>query len=131
MQTKGSGVLVNLSSIHAFGAIPGHSVYAATKGAICAWTRELAIELAPVIRVNAVAPGWIDVPRQYRTPGYDPGKAAVQIPVGRVGLPLDIATACVFLASDEASYLTGQTLVVDGGTTAWLSLAALRKLTQG
>ena len=106
--------------------MPGHSVYAGTKGAIVAWTRELAIELAPHVRVNAIAPGWIDVPRQYATPGYNPASARQWVPVGRVGLPLDVAKGCVYLASDEAGYVTGHLLVIDGGTTAMMSLSAMR-----
>jgi NAD(P)-dependent dehydrogenase (short-subunit alcohol dehydrogenase family) len=127
MLKQGRGSLINLTSIHAFGGMPGHAIYAGTKGAICAWTRELAIELAPTIRVNAVAPGWIDVPRQYRSPGYDPASAGTQVPGGRAGTPLDVAKACAYLASDDAAYMTGHVLVLDGGTTAWMSLAATRK----
>lgn len=126
MLPRGRGALINLASIHAFGGIPGHAIYAGTKGAICAWTRELAIELAPTIRVNAVAPGWIDVPRQYLSPGYDPARAKTQVPSGRAGTPLDVAKACAYLASDDAAYMTGHVLVVDGGSTAWMSLAAAR-----
>jgi NAD(P)-dependent dehydrogenase (short-subunit alcohol dehydrogenase family) len=103
--------------------MPSHSVYEATKGAIAAWTRGLAVELAPLrIRVNAVAPGAIEVPRFYDRPGYSPEAMGARIPWGEVGHPLDIARACAYLASDEASYVTGATLVVDGGLTARLSL---------
>jgi NAD(P)-dependent dehydrogenase (short-subunit alcohol dehydrogenase family) len=126
MLPQGHGALINVTSIHAFAGMPEHAIYAGTKGAICAWTRELAIELAPVIRVNAVAPGWIDVPRQYQTPGYDPALARAQVPGGRAGTPVDVAKACVYLASNDAAYMTGHVLVLDGGTTAWMSLAAAR-----
>ena len=127
MRSAGRGVLVNLTSVLGLGAVPGVSVYAGTKGAIIAWTRQLAVELAPTIRVNAVAPGMIDVPRQAITdPGYEPARDGLLIPMQRVGQPEDIAGACVFLASEAASFLTGHILVVDGGTTAWLSLGAGR-----
>jgi NAD(P)-dependent dehydrogenase (short-subunit alcohol dehydrogenase family) len=128
MLPHGRGSLINLTSIHALDGMPGHAVYAGTKGSICAWTRELAVELAPAIRVNAVAPGWIDVPRQYQSPGYDPARARIQVPGGRAGTPLDVAKACTYLASDDAAYMTGHVLVLDGGTTAWMSLAAARGL---
>jgi glucose 1-dehydrogenase/3-oxoacyl-[acyl-carrier protein] reductase len=132
MRRGGGGVLVNLTSVLGLGAVPGVSVYAGTKGAIAAWTRQLAVELAPTIRVNAVAPGMIDVPRQAITnPGYDPAREGHLIPMQRVGVPHDIAGACVFLASDASSFLTGQVLVVDGGTTAWLSLGAARASRDG
>jgi NAD(P)-dependent dehydrogenase (short-subunit alcohol dehydrogenase family) len=126
MLTQEGGVIINMTSVHAFAAMPLHSVYAGTKGAIVAWTRELAIELAPTIRVNAIAAGWIDVPRQHQSPGYNPDRAKRTVPAARTGQPLDIAKACVYVASDDASFMTGQTLVIDGGTTAWMSLAAAR-----
>ena len=125
MLEAGSGSIVNLCSIHGFAGMPGHSVYAGTKGAIMAWTREVAIELAPKkIRVNGVAPGWVEVPNHYtRYANYDPIAGGKTIPIQRVGQPSDVAKVCVFLASDDAAYVVGQTLLVDGGTEALMSLA--------
>lgn len=119
---ESGGAVVNISSIHAFEGYPGHSVYAGTKGAIVAYTRELAIELAlKGVRVNAVAPGAIAVESHYDLdPNYDPIANGELIPCGFEGKPLDIARAVIFLASADAQYIVGQTLVIDGGTTSWL-----------
>ena len=117
-----SGVIINISSIHAFESLPGFSVYAGTKGAIVSYTRQLAIELAPKgIRVNAIAAGSIEVQSHYKDiPGYDPADIGRTIPVGFEGNPKDIANVAIFLASDEARYIVAQTLVVDGGTISWI-----------
>jgi len=116
------GGIINLSSIHAFRGLPHHAAYAGTKGAIVAYTRELAIELAPQgIRVNAIAPGLVVVENYYKTtPRFDPKACGRLIPAGFVGEPRDVARAVVFLASPAARYVVGQTLVIDGGTTAWM-----------
>ncbi|MFN8442967.1 MAG: glucose 1-dehydrogenase [Caldilineaceae bacterium] len=126
MEKRGKGVIVNMTSVHGFAGAPGHSVYAGTKGAIIAWTRELGIELAGKgIRVNAVAPGWIEVESHYKKyEGYDTQAGGKVIPIGRVGQPLDVAKVCVFMASDDAAFVVGATLLVDGGTVALMSLAA-------
>jgi NAD(P)-dependent dehydrogenase (short-subunit alcohol dehydrogenase family) len=128
MLERGGGAIVNMTSVHGFAGMPGHSVYAGTKGAIIAWTRELGIELAPrKIRVNAVAPGWIEVPSHYtKYANYDPKAGGKMVPVQRVGSPLDVAKACVFLASDDAAFVVGHTMLVDGGTVALMSLAGFR-----
>jgi len=125
MLKAGRGAIVNLTSVHGFAGMPGHSVYAGTKGAIIAWTREVSIELASKnIRVNAVAPGWIEVESHHtKYEGYDPLAGGKRVPRGRVGQPLDVAKACVYLASDDADFVVGQTLLVDGGTIALMSLA--------
>ena len=127
MLKQGGGAIVNLTSVHGFAGMKGHSVYAGTKGAIIAWTREVGMEMAAQnIRVNAVAPGWIEVPSHYtKYEGYDTRDGARQIPRGRVGQPIDVAKACVYLASDDADFVVGQTWIVDGGTIAMMSLGAL------
>jgi NAD(P)-dependent dehydrogenase (short-subunit alcohol dehydrogenase family) len=126
MLKAGRGSIVNLTSVHGFAGMPGHSVYAGTKGAIMAWTREVSIELAKKsIRVNAVAPGWIEVESHHtKYENYDTSEGQRTIPRGRVGQPIDVARACVFLASDESDFVVGHTMLVDGGTIALMSLAA-------
>ena len=123
MNQRGGGAILNLASIHAFGGVPNFSVYAATKAAVVALTRELAIELVPQrIRVNAIAPGHIQVPRHFADPTYTPEAGASRIPWGRVGEASDPAQAAAFLLSDAADFITGQTLYVDGGTTTKLAV---------
>ena len=125
MLKTGKGAIVNMTSVHGFAGMLGHSVYAGTKGAIIAWTREAACELAGKnIRMNAVAPGWIEVESHYtKYEGYDTKSGGNRIPRKRVGQPIDIAKACVYLASDDADFVIGQTLIVDGGTLALMTLS--------
>jgi len=128
MLAHGGGAICNLTSIHGLQGAPEHSVYAGTKGAIIATTRVLGVELAHKgIRVNAIAPGWVMVENHAQAvPNYSEDgvreTARDAIPVGRPGLPLDIAKLAVFLCSDDAQFMVGQTLVVDGGTTVLMSL---------
>jgi len=113
------GKIVNISSIAAYVGFSGLTHYCASKGGIVAMTRTLALELAEKkINVNSVAPGAIE------TPGASTGmtpelkkQTEAMIPWGRMGLPEDIAKAVTFLVSDQADYITGQTLIVDGGYT--------------
>jgi 3-oxoacyl-[acyl-carrier protein] reductase len=116
------GAVINMTSAHAFEAMYEHSVYASTKGAIVALTRNLGIELAlQGVRVNAIAPGAVLVENHYKIfRDLDPEAIGRNIPSGFMGEPHDIARACVFLASDDARYIRGQTWIIDGGTTSWM-----------
>jgi len=128
MLKHGGGTICNMSSIHGMQGAPEHSAYAATKGAIIAYTRALGIELAHRgIRVNAIAPGWITVENYFKViPGFteaDAKKTAADaVPVARYGLPIDVAKLATFLCGDDAGFLVGQTIVLDGGTVALMSL---------
>ena len=128
MLKHGGGAICNITSIHGVSGAPEHSVYAGTKGAIVAYTRSLAVELAHKgIRVNAIAPGWVTVENYYKVlPGFNEADAqktaAEKVPLGRSGLKLEIARLAVFLCSDECGYIIGQTIVADGGTTSLMSL---------
>jgi NAD(P)-dependent dehydrogenase (short-subunit alcohol dehydrogenase family) len=128
MLTHGGGAICNITSIHGLSGAPEHSVYAGTKGAIMAYTRSLAVELAHKgIRVNAIAPGWVTVENYYKAlPGFNEADAAKvaaeKVPLGRSGLKVEIAKLAVFLCSEDAGYIIGQTIVADGGTTSLMSL---------
>jgi 3-oxoacyl-[acyl-carrier protein] reductase len=116
----GGGAIVNFSSHSGFLGSSGRAAYAASKGGVIAMTRVMAVDLAPHrIRVNAVAPGPIDVPRS-RGQHNDERRSGWQraVPQGRYGEPHEVAAVAAFLGSDEASYVNGQTIIVDGGFTA-------------
>ncbi|MDP7400231.1 MAG: SDR family oxidoreductase, partial [Lentisphaeria bacterium] len=117
MIERGKGTVVNLTSVHANGAMSEHSIYAGTKGAIQSYTRTTAVELAPQgVRMNAIAPGWVVVENHYKVMGdIDLKTAAEAIPAGFVGTPEDIGELAVFLASDASRYIVGQTYTIDGG----------------
>ena len=110
------GAIINVSSVSSMMALPGQSVYAATKGAVNSMTATLARELAPYgIRVNAIAPGFIATDMVAHLPEEKINEYLTQIPLGRLGKVEEVAELAAFLASDEAAYITGQTLVIDGG----------------
>jgi NAD(P)-dependent dehydrogenase (short-subunit alcohol dehydrogenase family) len=114
---KSSGVMVNTSSVHAVMAFPLHSAYDASKGGVSSLTRELAAEYAPHVRVNAVLPGGIDTAAWAGRPQSEFDAFSRATPAGRLGTAEEVAAAVCFLASDDASYITGANLVVDGGYT--------------
>ena len=118
MLKTGGGSIVNTSSILGLKSFPGFSLYVATKHAITGMTKAAALDYAKLnVRVNAVAPGTVETPQLERM-GGDPHGAAAFVPMGRIGQPDDIADAIVWLLSDEARYVTGHTLPVDGGMSA-------------
>ena len=106
------GSIVNISSSRDRMSQPQTESYTAAKGGISALTHALAVSLSGRVRVNAVCPGWIDT--AYRT--YE-GADALQQPVGRVGNPLDVANLVLYLCSDMAGFITGESIYVDGGMT--------------
>jgi 3-oxoacyl-[acyl-carrier protein] reductase len=113
------GSIVNISSVASTAAPPNASVYSATKAAVDAVTRSLAKELGPRrIRVNAINPGPVDT-EGFRTAGLEESdfrkQVEAQTPLGRIGRPQDIAPAAVFLASEDAAWITGETLHISGG----------------
>lgn len=118
MARKGGGSIVNISSVTAVQGSPGQVAYSATKGAVIALTKSAAKELAPQgIRVNAVAPGIVKTERfeeLYEASSEKIESRIERIALGRLGSPEDIAYACSFLASNQASYISGQVLGVDG-----------------
>ncbi|MGY1694398.1 MULTISPECIES: SDR family NAD(P)-dependent oxidoreductase [unclassified Geodermatophilus] len=136
MAEAGGGAIVNISSVNGIAAAPHAGAYTSTKAAVVLLTEQMALEWAPLgVRVNAVAPGLIRAGMS--DPIYaDPEvrrQRQERVPLGRLGTAEDVAAAVLFLASDRAGYLTGQTLAVDGGLTkaALLGLARPRSVDPG
>ena len=117
------GAVVNVASVAGLAPSPGIAAYGASKAALISLTEQLAIELAPAIRVNAVAPAVVKT--FFAAALYDgrEEKVAAGYPLGRLGAPEDVAGAVAFLASADAAWITGHTMVIDGGVTLNAGLA--------
>ena len=111
MARNNGGSIINIASSRAFQSEPNTESYTSAKGGIVALTHALAISLSGQVRVNCIAPGWIDVNDTESFSKED----ETAIPVGRVGKPIDIARMVMFLCSEDAGFITGETFVVDGG----------------
>lgn len=126
MQSIGKGAIINISSVHSRSTVNGVAPYAAAKGGITALTRNMAIDYSPTIRVNTISPGWVWTPliedlfNNYDDPAEQRRLVEERQVMKRIGTPEDIGNATAFLASDEASFITGTELFVDGGLTAQL-----------
>lgn len=133
MVTHGSGSIINISTVEAYRGIPTHTVYSAHKAGVSAFTKSLAVELAPNgVRVNAIAPDLANTeqtPAELMLAGRDPALIKSWVPLGRFGEPDDYASVVEFLASDASRFVTGHTVPVDGGTLAasgWYRKSATR-----
>jgi 3-oxoacyl-[acyl-carrier protein] reductase len=114
---RNGGAVINMASVAGLRPAPGIGVYAVSKAALIHLTQQLAVEMGPAVRVNALAPAVVKT--QFATALYEgrEAEASAGYPLGRLGIPTDVAGAAAFLASDDASWITGHTLVLDGGVT--------------
>ena len=120
MKKRKKGRIINITSEVFHCSVPEFSAYVAAKGGQIGWSRSMAKELGPSgITVNTVAPGWIPTERHMNDPQNVRDEYLQTIPLGRWGTPEDVGNAVVFYSSDEASFVTGQTLCVNGGRTPW------------
>ena len=120
MKERRSGRIINITSEVYHAGMPEFSAYVAAKGGQIGWSRSMANELAPYgITVNTVAPGWIPVERHDDVPESDKASYLSTVPMGRWGTPRDVAHAVTYFAADEAAFVTGQTLIINGGRTLW------------
>jgi NAD(P)-dependent dehydrogenase (short-subunit alcohol dehydrogenase family) len=131
MMSEKGGSIINIGSVEGISANPHHTAYCTSKAALHGMTRSLAVDLGPKgIRCNAIAPGWIETALndglvKDLSSGRKYQDELVRLhPVGRTGLPEDVAHAVKFLAGDESAFLTGQIVILDGGRTSMLPLPA-------
>jgi len=119
MLPRERGVIINTASAMGLVGLPGNAAYSASKGGVIQFTRTMALEYAGRgIRVNCIAAGWIDTPLNDSLDEKITRWTLRETPMGRWGKPEDVARAALYLAGDDSSYVTGHTLVVDGGWTA-------------
>ncbi len=123
--TPPGGSIVNIGSVQMETSVRGRTLYAASKGAIHSMTGQLSLECGKDhIRINAIAPGYIEVARMTEAPGFNREEIADGIPVGRLGEPRDIGEMALFLVSERSTFLSGQSIIVDGGVSRKLARGA-------
>jgi len=118
LDSAGQGAIVNMASVSGIRPTRGEAPYSAAKAGVIALTISAALEYAPTVRVNCVSPGFIDTPLTAMVVGDDSLRSIIEAgtPLGRVGTAAEVAAVVVFLCSEQAAYMTGQNLVIDGGS---------------